>query len=125
MYSKPKMYIEIFVLLVTSMLFGMLYDLLHILYNPFGSRPFDIPHVAVGGGIRKMSRAFASGDFLPPTLDLSNGSGAQLENIPEEFEDDEYLMQQTRDHLYSPPSGSIFAALGGGWSSRALAPGHY
>ena len=72
-----------------------------------------------------MARAFASADSLPPTMDSNNGSGAQLENIPEEYEDEDYLMQQTRDSLHAPTNGSIFAVLGNGWSSRALAPTHY
>ena len=134
----PQMYVEVAVLLVTSLLFGRLYDLLHILYNPFGDRPIDLPHLAVGGGIRKMARAFASGNYLPPTMELRQraevtseergryqrdgnecpGGGIVDDDLflmadPEEEEelDDEYILNATRDNLYADGRGSLFAGL--------------
>ena len=120
-YLKPKMYIDIAVLLVTSMLFGMLYDLVHVLYNPFGPRTMDLPHIAVGGGIRKVARSLATGDFLPPTMEPTT-AGASLENIVEEdgFED-ESESDILVDHLHTDGRGSLFAMLGKNWnSSRAV-----
>jgi len=58
------------------MIFGLLYDLCHTLYNPFGPRSIDIPHGLVGGGIRRMAREFAKG-CVPPTME--NGSCEDME----------------------------------------------
>jgi len=70
LYSMPKMYVEIFCLFAYSMIFGLLYDLCHFLYNPFGPRPLDIPHDIVGGGIRRMAKEFGKG-CIPPTMECS------------------------------------------------------
>ena len=116
------MYIEIFVLLVTSMLFGMLYDLSHILYNPFGVRPIDLPHIAVGGGIRRMARAFATGEYLPPAIhemddpkDVYYGTGQSgnqgIEAVLINEKDSSYFVEEPKDRLRSDRRGSMFAPL--------------
>lgn len=114
-YYTPKMYIEIAVLLITSLLFGILYDLSQVLYNPFGMRPIDLPHVAVGGGIRKMARAFASGDYLPPTMDSpENDASAEEEDKMDESEEEEdsgYFIPPPVDKLRADRRGSLFAGI--------------
>jgi hypothetical protein len=65
------MYVEIIILIAYSMIFGLLYDLCHTLYNPFGPRCLDVPHKVVGGGIRRMAREFLKG-YIPPTMETSS-----------------------------------------------------
>jgi len=140
-YTGPSIYIEILSLLLSSLMLGMLYDLSHILYNPFGRRPLDLPHVAVGGGIRKMARSFASGDYLPPTMespDLMEEENSKMvmsydstDDEEQETDDesstsedsffddydasqrinDDYVVNLTRDRLCSGGRGSIFAGI--------------
>jgi hypothetical protein len=109
------MYMDIVVLLVTSLLFGMLYDLSRILYNPFGDRGFDLPHAAVGGGIRKTARALAAGAYLPPTMDGYNDdkeheyfeSGEGMDNFDEPMDSE----QEPIDKMRPDQCGSIFAGI--------------
>ena len=68
------MYVEIFILFSYSMVFGLLYDLCHTLYNPFGPRCLDVPHKVVGGGIRRMAIEFSKG-HTPPTMETGSIQG--------------------------------------------------
>jgi hypothetical protein len=113
------MYMDILVLLVTSLLFGMLYDLSRILYNPFGDRPIDLPHAAVGGGIRKTVRALAAGAYLPPTMDGYNyddkegrydENGEGMDNFDEPI-GNESMVQEPVDKMKPDQCGSIFAGI--------------
>ena len=87
---------------------------------PFGPRSMDLPHKAVGGGIRKVARALATGDRLPPTMEPKS-AGAPLENINEEEEfgegNEESYDTTLTDSLFTDGRGSMFAMLGKNWSS--------
>jgi hypothetical protein len=65
------------VLVTYSMIFGLLYDLCHTLYNPFGPRCLNVPHEVVGGGIRRMAREFLKG-YTPPTMETSSIQGPSI-----------------------------------------------
>jgi Bestrophin, RFP-TM, chloride channel len=109
-YTTPRMYMDILVLLVTSLLFGMLYDLSRILYNPFGDRPIDLPHAAVGGGIRKTARALASGAYLPPTMDAYDDYDENREKRMMD-ESERMAQQEPIDKMKPNQCGSIFAGI--------------
>ena len=56
-------------------IFALLFDLCSKLYNPYGPREcFDIPHKAVGVGIRKLARQLCRVE-LPATMDASSVNG--------------------------------------------------
>lgn len=105
-YGTPKMYIDIIILTATSLLFGVLFDLKHILYNPFGKRDnLDIPHSAVGGSIRRTARAFAKGDNLPPSMEPKSSDDAACVNEVET--DSGYYLTPPVDSLQVKRHGSL------------------
>jgi hypothetical protein len=106
LYTTPKMYVEIFLLFAYTMLFGLLYDLCHTLYNPFGPRSVDIPHKVVGGGIRRMARRFSKGCTPPMTESSSN----KCASIAFDMDDGEEEEEEVVPPIY-PSRVSIFGGF--------------
>eukprot|EP00587_Corethron_hystrix_P005638 CAMPEP_0113313038 /NCGR_PEP_ID=MMETSP0010_2-20120614/9618_1 /TAXON_ID=216773 ORGANISM="Corethron hystrix, Strain 308" /NCGR_SAMPLE_ID=MMETSP0010_2 /ASSEMBLY_ACC=CAM_ASM_000155 /LENGTH=458 /DNA_ID=CAMNT_0000168963 /DNA_START=50 /DNA_END=1426 /DNA_ORIENTATION=- /assembly_acc=CAM_ASM_000155 len=95
-WGKPMQVIDLVIFFINVIALGILYDLSQILYNPFGPRVIDLPHKAVGGGIRKLGKELTSCDF-PSTVTgdahetLSISDKHELEYLDEliEGEDEE------------------------------------
>lgn len=112
------MYADILILLATSLFFGVLYDLSHILYNPFGDREMDIPHLAMGGSIRTSASAFAKGSHLPPSMEPNSGTDAK--DVVAVEKDSGYYSTPPEDHLYAKRHGSLFGRMAQKMSNKKL-----
>jgi hypothetical protein len=70
--------VDIIIHISHTSIFALLFDLCSKLYNPYGPREcFDIPHKAVGVGIRKLARQLCRVE-LPATMDASSVNGGNL-----------------------------------------------
>jgi hypothetical protein len=68
LFTQPRWWVDLFVLLSWNVSYVALYDLGYMLYNPFGNRRIDVAHELIGSGIRKLSESLASGKMLPATM---------------------------------------------------------
>ena len=73
MWTEPRLYTELLLLLLLTTMFALLLDVCAVLYNPFGPREIDIPHHVVGRGVRLLAMSLASkeygdGNGLPQTM---------------------------------------------------------
>lgn len=67
-----------------------------------------------------MARSFATGEYLPPTLEYKSVDSSYFEETDDDRNpvDEQMILEQTRDHLYHEGTGSLFAALAAGRRSR-------
>eukprot|EP01083_Nonionella_stella_P288657 982257_1 len=70
-FERPIIYVDIFILFTYNAIFAMLFDLCSALYNPFGPRPIDIPHVKTSQSIRRLAKEISIGE-LPISMHKSN-----------------------------------------------------
>lgn len=70
-FVQPIIYVEIFILFTYNAIFAMLFDLCSALYNPFGPRPIDIPHVKMSQSIRRLAKEISIGE-LPSSMHKDN-----------------------------------------------------
>ena len=64
--DQSRMMIDIFVLLAWNVSYNALYDLGHMLTNPFGNRRIDLPHETIGAGLETSNALTREGHKLRP-----------------------------------------------------------
>jgi hypothetical protein len=105
-WLSPKMYFEVFLLLIYNTIFAMLFDLSQTLYNPFGPRRIDLPHNIVGGGLRRLAKRLATGEDIPRNMNNDYGPGHGFAPSPNDGLTDEVIpdvdIRQKRMSLLSP-----------------------
>ena len=69
-WTEPKMYVQVLGLFLYLTIYGMLFDMCTLLYNPFGAREIDINHFTVGKGIRKLAQELSKGS-VPQTMNCA------------------------------------------------------
>lgn len=67
-FLEPVLYVEIFVLFTFNAILAMLFDLCSALYNPYGPRSIDLPHVSTSKDIRKFAKEVSTGNKTPHTM---------------------------------------------------------
>lgn len=67
LWSAPKIWIDILVLLTWNISYKGLYDVGYMLHNPFGNRRIDVAHETIFAGLRRLSVELGNGNpILPP-----------------------------------------------------------
>lgn len=77
-FGTLGIWVEFIALYLFTMIFSLLYDIAVILYNPFGSRAFDINHDAIGGGIRHLATSLLKGNVVKPSALTTNSDASNV-----------------------------------------------
>ena len=94
-WLEPRMYAELLILFLYTTIYGMLFDVCTIMYNPFGPRDIDIEHFKVGSGIRHLAKQLQK-PVHPDTMDcFARGIDLSKTSSQNNFADD--MAEKDRD----------------------------
>ena len=89
-------------------IFALLFDLCSKLYNPYGPREyFDIPHKAVGAGIRKLARQLSRVELPATMVDASSVNGKNFFEESGEVDDESICLKDG----FSAGGGTLFKSI--------------